>query len=98
MEGAALHIGNALLTTDEDDLCLLILLDLSAAFDTVNHPILICILDSHIGITGNVLHLLSCYLSNLHQFVHMGTSTSQKIPITCGVSQGSILSSVIFNL
>ena len=74
-------------STTQMKMCLLILLDLSAAFDTVNHPILICTLESQIEFTSLALQWFSSYLFNQHQFVHIGTSRLQNIPITCGATQ-----------
>lgn len=50
------------------------------------------------GLTCSVRHWFSFYLHNGYQFVHMGTSKSQKIPITYGDHLLSIWSPVIFSL
>lgn len=71
---------------------------LSSALNTVNH--------AHPHLHSGALNGTDCQcsslvlllLSNQQQFVHMDTSMFQKIPITCVVSLGSILSPVIFNL
>ena len=61
-----------------------IFIDLSKAFDTVNHQILLDKLE-HYGIRGHALELFKSYLSNHNQYVHLGKSISQYCPILCGV-------------
>ena len=65
-----------------------VFLDLSKAFDTVNHDILSNKLD-HIGIRGVALDWFKSYLSNRKQFVAFNSTTSIHNTITCGVPQGS---------
>ena len=72
-----------------------IYIDLSKAFDTLDHTILISKLQ-HYGITGAALQLLVSYLSNRKQFVQYGDLLSQKTDILMGVPQGSILGPLLF--
>ena len=67
-----------------------IFLDLSKAFDTVNHHILLQKLE-HYGIRGIVLEWFKSYLINRRQFVSVGSVQSELQYITCGVPQGSVL-------
>ena len=67
-----------------------IFIDLSKAFDTVNHKILIAKLE-HYGIRGKALDIFKSYLSNRKQYVQLENSKSKLRPITCGVPQGSVL-------
>ena len=67
-----------------------IVIDLSKAFDTVNHQILIKKLE-HYGIRGKALDIFKSYLSNHKQYVRLENSKSQLRPISCGVPQGSVL-------
>ena len=66
-----------------------IFIELSKAFDTLDHAILISKLQ-HYGIIGAALQLLVSYLSNRKQFVQYGDLLSQKTNILMGVPQGSL--------
>ena len=70
-------------------------LDLQKAFDTVNHKILLQKLE-HYGIRGKVLDWFPSYLSGRSQYVVVNSHSSEILPITCGVSQGSVLGPLLF--
>ena len=65
-----------------------IFLDLSKAFDTVNHNILVNKLENYFGFRGRALELMKSYLTNRFQYTKIGNSKSKLLPIECGVPQG----------
>jgi len=69
----------------------MVLLDLSAAFDTVNHDILLERLDKVIGMRGVTLEWFRSYLSDRWQQVCIDGSLSNQCHLNCGVPQGSCL-------
>ena len=76
-ETALTRIHNDILSAINDGECvILVLLDLSAAFDTVDHDILITRLKHRFGITGKALNWIQSYLSERTQFVKIGTERS----------------------
>ena len=74
-----------------------IFLDLSKAFDTVNHVILFDKLE-HCGIRGLALDWIRSYFSNRKQYVEYNGHRSLRNEISCGVPQGSILGPLFFLL
>lgn len=74
-----------------------VFIDLSKAFDTVNHKILISKLKKY-GVNGTYLKLFSDYLSTRKQFVSDGNFKTSFKYVECGVPQGSILGPLLFLL
>ena len=72
-----------------------IFVDLSKAFDTVNHQILLNKLE-HYGIRGKALKLFESYLTGRNQYVQINDNKSQTRSISCGVPQGSVLGPLLF--
>ncbi len=77
---------------------LLVLLDLSAAFDTIDHDILIDRLQNYTGIQGQALRWFRSYLSDRYHFVYLNGESSQLSPVKYGVPQGSVLAPLLFSL
>ena len=75
---------------------LLLLLDLSAAFDTVNHALLLQRLQTKFGICGTALDWLNSYLSGRTQQVLTNGTLSDYFSLNCGVPQGSCLEPILF--
>ena len=74
-----------------------IFLDLSKAFDTVNHSILLQKLEFY-GIRGLALDWINSYLNDRKQFVAVGSTLSELLNISCGVPQASVLGPFFFLL
>ena len=83
---------------DKQKLTALLLLDLSAAFDTVSHTILLNRLQKRVGITGGALRWFQSYLENMKQFVRINNKNSKPVDLKYGVPQGSVLGPVLFSL
>ena len=67
------------------------MLDLSAAFDVIDHPILMERLQYSYGITGQALTWINSYLSDRSQSVNIGNIVSTEKILSFGVPQGSVL-------
>ena len=74
------------------------MLDLSAAFDTIDHCILQGRLKSGFGIHGAALSWFASYLSTRSQQILIDSSLSMNFELSCGVPQGSCLGSLLFVL
>ena len=91
-----LSLDNVFHAADNGSATLLVSLDLSAAFDSINHNILMNRLSSCFGLTVLALDWISSYLHNRRQFVKIGDACSPLSDITSGVSQGSVLGPILF--
>ena len=98
-ETALLKVKNdLLLNMDGQRVTLLVLLDLSAAFDTVDHDVLHNRLSTDFGIKGTALKWFESYLSNRRQRVSIEGVTSKLFDLDFGVPQGSCLGPLLFLL
>ena len=98
-EMAFIKVQDDILRAIDNNCCvILLLLDLSAAFDTVDHCILLDRLSDRFGITGNALEWFRSYLSNRHQVVKVNSHESTSRELRCGVPQGSVLGPILFLL
>ena len=97
-ETAVLNICDEILENAEHNkLTAMVCLDLSAAFDTVNHSILKYVMEHYFGLKDTALKWLSSYISNRQFSVKIGSSLSHAHTINFSVPQGSILGPVLFS-
>ena len=98
-ETALLKVKNDLLMNmDNQHVTLLVLLDLSAAFDTVSHDILPDRLNTRFGMSGTALLWLQSYLADRSQRVSINGVLSDRFELRHGVPQGSCLGPLLFSL
>ncbi len=84
-------INDIRLNSDSGKISVLVLLDLSAAFDTVDHNILLQRLENWVGLSGMVITCFRSYLKGRGYYVSIGEHKSKWTSMTCGVLQGSII-------
>ena len=70
---------------DGGNLVLLVLLDVSAVFDTIDRSILLQRLQNEFGVTGNAYHWFQSYLADRSHHVTVHLSSSETTQLTCGV-------------
>ncbi|XP_046566282.1 piggyBac transposable element-derived protein 3-like [Haliotis rubra] len=98
-ETALLKVVNDLrCAIDSGNVALLVLLDLSAAFDTIDHQRLLQRLQDDFGVQGSALNWFSSYLSQRSQCVYIDGQFSDSVHLNCGVPQGSVLGPILFTL
>jgi len=81
---------------DSGNVCALVLLDLSIAFDTVNHLILLTVLKDRFSIEKGMLKWFRSYLTGRTQCISASTGQSEPTELTCRVPQWSVLGPVKF--
>ena len=97
-ETALIQVFDDLLTNlDNKKVILLALLDLSAAFDTVDHTILLKRLCHTFGISGQALKWFTSYLSDRSQVVSVNSVKSSSHILECCVPQGSVLGPSLYS-
>ena len=98
-ESALLRVQNDLLMALENKkMVALVLLDLSAAFDTLDHNILLNRLSTRCGIKDDCLLWFKSYLSNRCQIVSINRINSEPKQLPFGVPQGSVLGPILFTI
>lgn len=99
VETALLKVQNDVaVALDQKNQVALVMLDLSAAFDTVDHTILIQRMGRRFGFGQDVLKWIASYLSDWKQRVKIDTDVSSSVNMKCGVPQGSVLGPILFSL
>ena len=86
------------LAVDRDDEAVLILLDYSAAFDTINHNIFLDRLIKRYGITGSALNWFTSYFKDRSQSIVINDSVSKPHKPLEGVPQGSVIGPLSFTM
>ena len=98
-ESALIRVQNDILIEIDNDNCVMLLfLDLSAAFDTVNHQVLLSRLSDRFGIKETVLSWFESYLQGRTQLVCINNSRSSCRDVMFGVPQGSTLRPFLYQL
>ena len=98
-ETALLRVRNdILMNMNRQHVTLLVLLDLSAAFDTIDHDVLLNRLKSTLGFGGNALAWFHSYLSDRFQHVVIANARSNRFDLKFGVPQGSCLGPLLFSI
>jgi hypothetical protein len=96
-ETALLRVHSDIVQALDGKKCvLLVLLDLSAAFDTIDHSILLERLKSHIGLSGKAFAWFKSYIHGRKQSVLINDAVSRLWELIFGVPQGSVLGPLLF--
>ena len=85
-------------TTDDGRPTLLISLDVNAAFDTIDHTVILKRLSCSFGVAGKLHSWIHSYLTGRTQSVRIGSHSSPPSSCSIGVPQGSVLSPLLFFL
>ena len=98
-ETALLRVQSDILgALDQGKMAVLVMLDLSAAFDTLDHDILLNRLRVHYNITGTALRWFQSYLGDRHQSVSLDGDVSTPKLLQFGVPQGSVLGPKLYTM
>jgi len=98
-ETALLRVNHDIMEAlDGQSSAVLVLLDLSAAFDVIDHSILFKRLETSYGIVGQSLNWIRSYLTDRHQRVVIGSDRSDTSHLPFGVPQGSVLGPKLYCL
>ena len=101
IETALLKLQNDILhIINKCKVAALLLLDLSASFDTIyiDDGILLDTLQHRVDITGDCLRWIECYLRDRSQAVRISEKQSKNTLLTCGIPQGSVLGPFLFSI
>ena len=97
VETALVRVNNDILSAiDKRHECILVLIDFSSAFDTIDHCILLDRLKMRYGIDGVAHSWFASYISGRSHVVRIGTNESDPVNDTCGVPQGSVMGPLLF--
>ena len=97
-ETSLIHTTDAFLKgIDDKKLTACVLLDMSKAFDSVDHQILLRKIQS-VGASSSALKWFNSHLTNRYQVVRIHSPVSNPLPVECGVPRGSILAPLLFSI
>ena len=91
-------VNNLLLSSDQGNVSLLVLLALIEAFDMIDHSILLGRLENLVGVTEAALSWFKSYVTDRYQFVHTYGESSLLTKVQYGVPQGSVLRPLLYIL
>ena len=91
-------VDDILIAVDKKFGVVMLIVDLSAAFDTVDHLLLMRILQDRYKIGGSALTWIQSFLTGRCQRVKIGGTLSDSLAVLFGVPQGSILGPLLFNM
>ncbi len=99
IETALMSVQNYILRAmDSQHVVILVMFDLTAAFDNVNHEVLLERLSGNIGISRVASQWCRSYLTDRQQFVRVQSDTSTSVRLTLGIPQGSVLGPLLFSV
>ena len=90
--------SDILVAMDKGWVVCLVLLDLSVAFDTINHSILLQRLHDRFGICNTALEWIHLFLMDHNQKVVLDDLESDPVALTFGITQRSVLSPILFTI
>ena len=91
-------VNDLFLSLNKGNISVLALLDVSSAFDSIDHPILVHRLHTDIGYTDAVLQWFSSYLTDRTHYVSLSNHCSVLAPVHSGVPQGSVHDPILFTM
>ena len=98
-ETALMKVKNdIMLSLDQGLVSVLVMLDLSAAFDTIDHSVLTSRLRQQFGVESTPLQWIQSYLHNRHQTVTINGELSTPVALQFGVPQGSVLGPKLYTM